>query len=405
MKHLYFEPYVYIIQKGNTCLFYDTLSKVHFSTSNLFISNIISRMLKNMESQYCTPIMENETKSIYFQEFVMKVKELYFGDIYEGISGKLPIAFAPIPNFYHHNLDADENANVHTIQQLKLLNEIRIYVNGECKSDCQICNYSYKQVGCCNKDISQKPMDISQIKGILKKIEHSSVKRIIFSGGDILSYEYLDEIIDLYPEFSNRFVFEFHIRNLNCQFSKLEKFHNRNVQIIVSEITIQLDSLNQLIKYLEKNRLTSEIVYHIQSMDEIALIPQETKNINTIIKPIFNGDNIELFENQVYLALSDVLEIEHSLRDIHSKQFINLNAFGDLVISSSNEVFASDHKTTLGNLNNCSISEIIENALKNNWSKTRIEAPCCDCVYQWLCPSPSDYELAIGKPNLCHIKP
>lgn len=28
----------------------------------------------------------------------------------------------------------------------------------------------------------------------------------------------------------------------------------------------------------------------------------------------------------------------------------------------------------------------------------------CDCIYQWLCPSPSNYELVIGQPNLCHIK-
>lgn len=35
----------------------------------------------------------------------------------------------------------------------------------------------------------------------------------------------------------------------------------------------------------------------------------------------------------------------------------------------------------------------------------RVQNPCNACIYQWLCPSPSNYELAIGKPNLCHVKP
>jgi len=41
----------------------------------------------------------------------------------------------------------------------------------------------------------------------------------------------------------------------------------------------------------------------------------------------------------------------------------------------------------------------------HSWLRIRDQKPCCDCIYQWLCPSPSNYELAIGKPNLCHVKP
>jgi hypothetical protein len=39
-----------------------------------------------------------------------------------------------------------------------------------------------------------------------------------------------------------------------------------------------------------------------------------------------------------------------------------------------------------------------------SWLRIRNQVPCNDCIYQWLCSSPSDYELDIGKPNLCHVK-
>jgi pseudo-rSAM protein len=49
--------------------------------------------------------------------------------------------------------------------------------------------------------------------------------------------------------------------------------------------------------------------------------------------------------------------------------------------------------------------EIVHKEIDNgkSWFRIRNQAPCNDCVYQWLCPSPSDYEIAIGRQNLCHI--
>jgi hypothetical protein len=45
-----------------------------------------------------------------------------------------------------------------------------------------------------------------------------------------------------------------------------------------------------------------------------------------------------------------------------------------------------------------------ESAISDGHNTIRNQTPCDDCVYQWLCPSPSDYEIAISRPNLCHVK-
>jgi pseudo-rSAM protein len=39
-----------------------------------------------------------------------------------------------------------------------------------------------------------------------------------------------------------------------------------------------------------------------------------------------------------------------------------------------------------------------------SWLNIRDQKPCTDCIYQWLCPSPSNYEILIGKSNLCHVE-
>ena len=52
------------------------------------------------------------------------------------------------------------------------------------------------------------------------------------------------------------------------------------------------------------------------------------------------------------------------------------------------------------------IYEIISKELEEgrSWLRIRNQAPCNTCLYQWFCPSPSNYEIAIGRPNLCHVK-
>ena len=68
-------------------------------------------------------------------------------------------------------------------------------------------------------------------------------------------------------------------------------------------------------------------------------------------------------------------------------------------------VKANMNSTVLGNINANSLLEIIYLELHKNtvWRKIRDEEPCNGCLYQFLCPAPSNYEMVISKPNLCNI--
>ncbi|MCY6345015.1 hypothetical protein [Bacteroides hominis] len=123
--------------------------------------------------------------------------------------------------------------------------------------------------------------------------------------------------------------------------------------------------------------------------------------------PIYTGDNLAFFENNIYLSEEELLNINLSKREIFAHQVINTNYFGVLTISPDGKVYSGDmNEPAIGTIDESLYTIVYREMTEgHSWLRIRDQKPCCDCIYQWLCPSPSNYELAIGKPNLCHVKP
>ena len=73
---------------------------------------------------------------------------------------------------------------------------------------------------------------------------------------------------------------------------------------------------------------------------------------------------------------------------------------------SNGDAYANPNHPVLGNIYTDSINEIVYNEVElgKSWFRIRDQEPCNECVFQWLCPPPSNYEIEIGRPNLCHVK-
>jgi pseudo-rSAM protein len=92
--------------------------------------------------------------------------------------------------------------------------------------------------------------------------------------------------------------------------------------------------------------------------------------------------------------------------DIQIKQELNLNYYGRLSIKSNGDIYSNLNKSKVGNYFETSISECISFELdnKHGWKHTRkYIKPCNQCIYQYLCPSLSNYEYVMRKPNLCQV--
>ena len=92
-------------------------------------------------------------------------------------------------------------------------------------------------------------------------------------------------------------------------------------------------------------------------------------------------------------------------QNIFAHQALNTNDFGKLTIKSNGKVYANVYQAPIGSIEEDIRSLVYKEMSEgSSWLRLRDMQPCSDCVFQWLCPSPSDYELEIGRPDLCHVK-
>lgn len=123
------------------------------------------------------------------------------------------------------------------------------------------------------------------------------------------------------------------------------------------------------------------------------------------LTPVFDGSNLEFFKKFVFMNDADLFASPISHRHIFCNQKLNANYFGKLFVQSDGSVKASPLTEAIGNVHNDSLVKVIYKELVSNtaWRRTRAMSPCKDCLFQYLCPPPSDYEQQLHIPNMCHI--
>lgn len=94
------------------------------------------------------------------------------------------------------------------------------------------------------------------------------------------------------------------------------------------------------------------------------------------------------------------------MKDFFARQAMNMYDFGKINIMPNGDAYANINHPLLGNIYTNNIHEILHKEVEEgkSWLRVRNQAPCTDCVYQWICPPPSNYEITVGRPNLCHVK-
>lgn len=92
-------------------------------------------------------------------------------------------------------------------------------------------------------------------------------------------------------------------------------------------------------------------------------------------------------------------------RVVFAHQKMNTNFFGQIVLLPNGDVKANPNGKVLGNIHHDHISNMLEKELVGTdfWRKIRDQKPCVDCLFQFICPSPFNYETVIGRPNLCTV--
>lgn len=371
------EPYVFVDIKSKHILLYNTLDGVTIESTN---EKIVELLQETLQEENCGVALLTHER--YRQEeiccFVDELREKFMGDVINvSLSDGKPVQTLP---FYNYSKE----------QELYKKNNFSSY-----------------------KNILEKLFEISLHIDATTNI--TELIHFLITLPKNLTFNIVGNMEEA-PNYSELFSYLYHCsspKNILCSYKNVIALqpifaHNFSYQISVS-FPIDVERWNHAMKVLLSQTLPVEFVFEVSSEEDVQQSERliEQYQIDKYrLKPNYTGNNIRFFENEVFLSKEDILSTPMSMKDFFARQAMNLYDFGKITILPNGDVYANLNHPSLGNIYVNNIHEILHKEVEEgkSWFRVRNQAPCTDCVYQWICPSPSNYEIAIGRPNLCHLK-
>lgn len=406
MKKYWFFLYshIYVSFKADIMLLYDTHKGLKIVTSSYEAIQIIRSLYNNIN---IGSIILNDEQISYPQvkDFIGKVISEGMGELVDENKNPLkPIILLPILSL---NLDVEKFKNNKNEDILvgrdisKYLLDVNIFLNSFCQQECSQCLSYSKQFFCCSKNKFSEELAEDTLENLLRQISYFPLRTINITGGNIYQYKHLS-FFDL-PSGENTKIFNFYVNYLNYESNLYIDKHT--VHLIINS-PINYNKLRNCI-LLSKGK---EVKFHViiedtEQYEDINAVLTEFGIKDYKVHPFYNGHNIKFFEENVYLSQEDIVTSVISMREIFRNQKLNANNFGSLYIFPNGEIKANINEETIGVLGENEILDVINNELSKNtaWRRVRSSEPCKDCVYQYLCPPPSNYEKVINRPNLCNV--
>lgn len=370
------EPYVFVGITSKCVILYNTLDGVIIESSSEEVLKLMQDVLKE---ENCGVILLKDER--YQQEdinsFISEIREKYMGDKIEITysSGK-PVQLIPFCN-YHDKQEIYKKHNFSSLKNvLENLYEISIHVD--------------------------LITDVAELISFLQSIPGSPIINVVGNISEVVNNRDLLSYLNQRPS----------PKNIICNYNDVIVLqptyeNNFSYQILVN-FPIDFQKWNYSRNLLLNQTLLIEYDFGVSSRDDCEqtefLVKQSEIN-NYRLQPIFTGDNIQFFEENVFLTRDDIFSSTLTLKDFFSRQAMNIYDFGKINIMPNGNVYANLYHPVLGNINTNNIYEILHKEIEEgkSWLRIRDQAPCNNCVYQWFCPSPSNHEIAFGRPNLCNL--
>lgn len=371
------EPYVHISIVNSNVLLYNTFDGSFIESKDIEIVKLLKETL--LKENCGVVLLTAERYNLdNIRKFIMELRAKYMGDIIDiELSKSKPVQIMPFTSLVNTQ-ELFKKQNFPTGKKiLEYLSEISIYV-----------------------DYNTNIMDLNSF---LKSLPNISTVNIIGNLKDVANYKELLLVLDQFPS----------LKKITCNYSNVislqPEFVNNFSYSILINYPIDISKWNYSRRLLLNQSIPFECIFEVTSMDNYSQINKFIEEFGIEkhqLKLVYTGDNIDFFKENVFLTKDDILSTPLSISDFFINQSMNIFDFGKIAIMSNGDIYANVNYPILGNIHTHSIYEIISKELEEgrSWLRIRNQAPCNTCLYQWFCPSPSNYEIAIGRPNLCHVK-
>lgn len=306
-----------------------------------------------------------------------------------------PISLKPI-------LKVQDNKNYY-IEQRKLgysgkilqnIHELTFYINGHNSGNDEYYKQSIFPIK------NEQSLDSSKIKLFIKNSQNIFLSNINIVG-NIFVYPNIDIFLEDISKLCTQCTVYILAEDLsNPQITKFKWPDNVKINVLVHK---NIDkSLLQNIPY--RYSITVLTFSEEEFMEISDLFESCNNDCNVNFIPIYNNKNLSFFESNVFLTDEDISQMRLSKEEIFIRQSININDFGRLTILNNGKVYANVNSSPLGTIDDIPYSIVYKECTEGkSWFKLRDKMPCKNCIYQWLCPPPSNYEIVLNRFNLCHI--
>jgi len=398
----YLEPYTFILNGKDKSVVYNTLNAAYITFPKNPVTERIKQTWEKASNGYCCEITEEEKIDEVVAAFIHEVRESFSGDCIEWEAGrKKPFIFKPqlfLNSEIQLRKEKDETLWGKRIMQN--LNEVTLYVpTSGCTADTDNVPY-HKQLLHCMIFPEDRLMTEDYID-LLERLEIYGVKRVnLIANDNPLENTYMQEIMASHQPQNYKLHVYLSVKALQTQ--QLPEKDNTLWEVLVHGE--QLEQAAHVINSCEREDIRWNIVV-ICEEDMEFLSNVQGKQMK--LQPYYTGGNFQFFENYVFMTLDDLLSEPVDRRSIFRHQALNEHFFGKVTIMPTGEVYSSLWSEPLGNIKEEKLKQLLyrEFTERDVWLGTRSKVePCKGCVNRDLCPSISNYELAIGRNNLCHIR-
>lgn len=397
-------PHVYYVKKGVRILLYNTQNGSYIVSSDTDVIALAEEMhlKKNLG---IIELTQCQLQQPTIARFVQESKEKNICKLQERMpNSPKPVQLMPVLNLQRdvEKLKQDKNRSVGE-GIMDYLTDVTVILNEDCSNSCLGCGLYDKQFFHCSKGGNCQELAAESVIQFLKTIRYAPIRRLSFTGGDIFSYRQWNELRNYLVE--NGITPCLGVHYLNVIGEKVDKLKDYLLEIFV---TFPMNEKLFLERLESLDGFAVKYLFSVASEDDCSAAETTIQKYNIVnyeFRPFFDGHNLDFFEKEVFLTRDDIASMPVEQRVVFAHQKMNTNFFGQIVLLSNGDVKANPYGKVLGNIHHDHISNMLEKELVGTdfWRNIRNRKPCLDCLFQFICPSPSNYETVIDRANLCTL--
>ncbi|NQV03723.1 MAG: TIGR04150 pseudo-rSAM protein [Bacteroidia bacterium] len=414
---LFLEPYVHILRQKEAILLYNAISKTVLEFSNSRELLKLADELFNPDNGYVAPLSAKQLQDAAIQDFVHQLRQHFMGDLLDASwSNGKPVNIFPEP-FVKHSFTRTQVQRSSFKPDLDVrdyLQELTLFLNSGIKASPGDYSTAYLQFSfpaCATK--KPEEMDFHLFHTMIDDVNNYTPTLIHISGMNLLAYPFLEDVIRLLASSPFQKKYHLHIDHWEKEIIPFILLQKQTTLSLYITFPTYPDTVAGYLRSLPDLKLLKKLEFNfvVSNQEELQMALEIIKILdlnNVFFKPLFTGENLDFFKENVFVSKKEVLASQPDQQQIFSRISINENDFGKISVLPGGKVYANLNDPNIGDATKSSLLQLVTHELDNgiSWRRTRASAsPCNDCLYQFLCPPISSYEIFMKRFNFCDVYP